>query len=277
MYHDTEHYRLSFAEAKDHRSTPPELIIACHKEQLPVVSERLARLADRLLSAATTYFHGTEIPFTVPSPDLFHECLFGYAKCGYITTTEREACFHFPLRNGSHVAHTAFTIQLMKTALLHIDPNDVPLGNRAHQFDLELDTDNHRPNGYGHALGGSLAHEVAAWLEAYRSEETTPKYHNGDAPMHPEVVAAMKQTWRATARRSWQEYVDECRGRIMKQGAFVLDCFGNACDVGVYPSEFRTDEPSHSISCHNLDNVEQQLTLLAGLAKICQLARENTS
>jgi hypothetical protein len=95
--------------------------------------------------------------------------------------------------------------------------------------------------------------------------------------MVPAVVTAMRHAWRATARESWQEYVDECKGRIFQRGAFILDCFGNACDVGVYPSEFRTDETSHTISCHNLDTAEQQLTFLAGLAKLCELTREDNA
>lgn len=55
----------------------------------------------------------------------------------------------------------------------------------------------------------------------------------------------------------------------------MLGCFGNACDIDIYPDHTcgEMDEPYVRFSCHNLDTAAQQMTLLAGLAKLCELAR----
>ncbi len=275
LYHDTEHYRISFATPAQRALVPPEIVFICQRQQLPIIVARLEILSRTYQRSATTYFDEATVPFTLPSMDLFAQSLFGYADCGYITLGEHEARFHLPLQGATIAPYTAFTLQLLKTALLAHEPEDVPLGNGVQQCELDFCTDNFRENGYGHAVGGYLSGEVTTWLAAYLARETTHKYQNGDAPMHPSVVAAMKDTWLATARADWQEYVNECRGRITPDGAFILECFGNACDIGVYPSEFSPDDSIHSIACHNLDTVEQQLTLMAGLAEICTLARND--
>ena len=44
--------------------------------------------------------------------------------------------------------------------------------------------------------------------------------------------------------------------------------------MGVYPDGISQGIEMRDLQCHNLDGAVQQLTLLAGLAKLCQLARE---
>lgn len=90
-----------------------------------------------------------------------------------------------------------------------------------------------------------------------------------------EVTTAMRQTWQAIAVREWKRYRTECSARIRDDGRFMLGCFGNACDIAIYPDNddgAETDEAYSEYSCHNLDCSTQQLTLLAGLAALHDVA-----
>lgn len=275
MYHDTNLYDLAFVPETKQPSKAPELVFICSTAHAVILADRLAILRERQHEAATLYFGGVWQLFSLPDFNRRTKSMFGYNKCGYVTFHECETHFHLPLKGGEARFHTTFTLQLLKIAFMIVEPGDVPLSNRTQQLDIDLCTDKFRPDGYGHAVGGYLSHGVTAWLTAYVVQPSTDTYPNGDAPMLTSVTDAMRATWRRVAGRNLQQFIDDCRGRIFREGAFILECFGNACDVGVYPSEFRTDEPSHSISCHNLDTVEQQLTLLAGLAQLCTLVRND--
>lgn len=53
---------------------------------------------------------------------------------------------------------------------------------------------------------------------------------------------------------------------------FIIDCPGNAC--GINPGDWTNSKDNgYGFSCHNVDNAGQQLTLLVGLAKLCDLVR----
>ena len=62
---------------------------------------------------------------------------------------------------------------------------------------------------------------------------------------------------------------------MMKNGRLIMDCPGNSC--GINPSEDYWDEKEetgYKFSCHNVDSPMQQLTLLAGLAALHDMARK---
>ncbi len=55
-------------------------------------------------------------------------------------------------------------------------------------------------------------------------------------------------------------------------------CPGDACDVSIYPDQIYGDAlgtKSVRFACHNLDSAAQQITLIAGIAKLCELARND--
>jgi len=57
-----------------------------------------------------------------------------------------------------------------------------------------------------------------------------------------------------------------------ESGGLVADCPGDAC--GIHPSDWhREKERGYQFSCHNVDTVAQQITLLAGLAALHDKAR----
>lgn len=77
------------------------------------------------------------------------------------------------------------------------------------------------------------------------------------------VMADMRRAWKATATPKLKRCADRCRARVI-DGRFELDCFGDACDLSMYP------DSTPEFSCHNLDLPFQQATLLAGLASLYQ-------
>jgi hypothetical protein len=81
-----------------------------------------------------------------------------------------------------------------------------------------------------------------------------------------QVTSDMRRAWRATAPKSLKRYADRCNAGVHDE-RFMLDCFGNACDVSIYP------ETDPDFSCHNLDTPNQQATLLAGLASLYERAK----
>lgn len=133
------------------------------------------------------------------------------------------------------------------------------------------------PGGHGHSVSGWLSQDVMAWLKNYAKDKVDTNSFMQVAPMHPEVVYAMRSVWYAISTPERRPYADAASGWVRENGAFSLNCFGDACDLSIYPDSYNGENyVSVEFGCHNLDSADQQLTLLAGLAKICELAREAT-
>lgn len=77
-----------------------------------------------------------------------------------------------------------------------------------------------------------------------------------------DVSSDMIEAWKAVAPRNLKRCADQCYARVRDGLRFELGCFGNACDVSVYP------DSDPMFSCHNLDTPYQQATLLVGLASL---------
>ncbi len=58
---------------------------------------------------------------------------------------------------------------------------------------------------------------------------------------------------------------------------FFIQCFGDACDIGVSGSDRWYPEEGMELGPHNIDSAAQLLSLLAGLAAIWQKARDEWS
>jgi len=59
----------------------------------------------------------------------------------------------------------------------------------------------------------------------------------------------------------------------IENGRFIINCPGDAC--GLHPSDwYERKGEGFEFSCHNVDSSIQQLTLIAGLAKLCDLVRD---
>lgn len=86
----------------------------------------------------------------------------------------------------------------------------------------------------------------------------------------PDVTEAMKSVYRKmVGMRELQEYSFEA----WVKEKFVINCPGDAC--GLHPSDWHSfKDEGFEFSCHNVDSAIQQLTLIVGLAKLCDMARE---
>ena len=257
-------YDLLFVDGKPRKANPPELVFCIKNTLLHTLIETVLEVLTRNPRILSEYHWPDSVVFGDGRPDLFGNTVFGFHRCGYVTCRDGEVWLRFPL-TPDNAAAVALSIHVL---LYSFEMGaDGPVSNRVQQTWIRTRADYNGTVGYYHAMGGHLAQSVVAWLRQYRSTSADPG-------IPPEVMAAMQKTWAATTPKNLLPYVRDCAGRIEDDGAFILQCFGNACDFGIYPDSFRHEELSHvEISCHNLDSSFQQLTFLAGLAKLCELAR----
>lgn len=249
----------------------PQIVFSFKEKALDELNTRLYELADYYTEHAREYCN-SEVTFSLPAPDLFGRIEFGYGKCGFVTKTDGGIDLRIELGRGVRLYHSTLTIHLL-TRAFRTFAESIEFSNRQQQLDLETLCDHKRSVGYGHAVGGYVWPALSSWL-CRQGERLPDDYHRLPAPQ--EVLSAMQATWHTVTPRKLKKYASHCRGEIRQNGTFMLECFGNACDIAVYPDLIgnrKLDEEPTEFSCHNLDNAYQQITLLAGLAKMCELAR----
>jgi hypothetical protein len=271
-------YDLAFTVGQRRPYTPPEIIFIVEESRLPEVVTRLQQVIERQASDISDYLEIDTSVFSFPFPDLLGKRSLGYRSCGYVTIEAGKAYFRLPLRPYPWTYRTSLTISLLAKAL-QIPFGEYREGERKQDVILMVMCEKSRTAGGGHSTGGWVSQRVLRWLKAYATK-VAPGYGRGyDVPMHPLVIQAQQATWHAINTSDMQKYgsPQEIRSRVYDDGSFFLKCSGNACDLGVYPCDYsdRNDSELISFGSHNLDTAQQQLTLLAGLAKICELARSS--
>jgi len=120
-------------------------------------------------------------------------------------------------------------------------------------------------------LGGAALPIFVDWVQKKIQEQHTHL---------PEVEEAMWLAWNAMSAKEFK--VEKGKGphphfhfraRLGEEnGAFFLETLGNACDVSTTDWWHRREGEGHDLDCHNLDSPIQQMSLLAGLAKMHDLA-----
>lgn len=265
-------YGISFLpKVRGNKVTRPELVVTADES---VVDELFTMLANEPLGQIDTQkFLGEEIEVVWPEPNMWivnATKSFGVSRCAYVHRQRAgEVEFRFPLVGGGGV-RIALTLQRILIGLGHFiwrQKDRGVAGNRTQLIELitSADTTQHF---YGHAVGGNIYPQMRAWLWGLAES----KCASGELPSS--VTKAMRAAWRALTVHPLKQYDADCFGRISTDGRFWLSCFGNACDLGIYPdSDYgpKSDVPT-PIGCHNLDASHQQLTLLAGLAELHTLA-----
>lgn len=87
----------------------------------------------------------------------------------------------------------------------------------------------------------------------------------------PDVAEATKSAYKKML--GWKEYYEHDFSAWLSKGRFIINCPGDAC--GLHPSDWHSfKDEGFEFSCHNVDSAIQQLTLIVGLAKLCDMARE---
>ncbi len=274
MFDESHIYDLAFQSPDRKLGTAPELIFIINRLHLPELQQRLWRITYTSQATAERYHKGAHVLFTLPEPDLFGNKEFGYGRCGYYTEEGNDVWLRIQLGPGDRTYHCALTIHMLTQALGAPFDTVVP-SNQGQQFMLETLADNFRTQGWGHQVGGYLCEPVIAWLQTYAKNEGA-EGEWGSVPLPAVVLKAMRETWYTTNTGKGRSWASDIRGYIRASGHFTLICFGNACDLALYP-----EQPTHVgcefsyVGCHNLDTAWQQLTLLAGMAKLCELARSS--
>lgn len=266
MYSQSRIYDLSFVSSS--KGKKPRLVFTIQLKHLEKCLSRLERLTTRI---DPKVYCERDVDFFFP-PNLLNKTDFGYGACGSMFELEDEVSFSIEL-SGPHLKNAALTVHVLATALSPSLEESPQPSNHIQQVTLETCC---KHDAYGHATAGYLAAHVCEWLRK-QWQKGTADTRSSQVAMPRKVVAAMKDVWKAVAPLGQKKWAKDCGGSIYEDGRFLLGCFGNACDLSIYPDSMYIDESYPSrFSCHNLDTATQQLTLLAGLAKLCELARAET-
>ncbi len=262
-------FDLSFANSEQAESRIPEIIFTIKKKLLEEFIDRLYNLTSHSFRYANKYLE-EDVNFSLPILDLLGNQAFGYQSCGYWTAEDEKIHFRLPLRPRPWTYRCSLTINIVTQALstpLNTGPGD----NVEQDFLLTTLSDRNRSTGYGHAVGGWISERILNWLKTQTKNGVSYTNNHDMVAMPTEVISAQLEAAKAIMAND-----SGIGGWIRKSGAFSLTCFGNACDLSVYPDQ-QLDEGCEfaELACHNLDSPEQQLILLAGFAKICELSRKN--
>jgi len=252
-------YELSFVGPDKALATKPKLVFAFADSKLQETVGRLKALAGKVGDSVDEYC-GQSSAFELPE----RRGRIGYGGCGRVSVSDGIARIEIALAGGSYRFLCTSTIHLLGTVLWVPFSSPAP-SNREQEINFSTICNNHSVVGHGHGVDGYVSGHLWSWIRG-----------QAGSGIPEEVVRAMRQAWRATAPGFAKKYSHHCSAVAHEDGRFLLKCFGNACDLGVYPDaiwEGMGEKPVH-FSCHNLDSAEQQLTLLAGLAKLCELARK---
>ncbi len=111
---------------------------------------------------------------------------------------------------------------------------------------------------HGGSLNGDISIPFKAYLESL-----------GDIYLH-EISTATKSAHNQMF--GYKEFYESSFNSYISKGRFIIDCPGNA--TGLHPSDWYDEKgKGFEFSCHNVDSPAQQLTLIVGLAVLCDMAR----
>ncbi len=259
-------YDLAFVSSKE---APPQFVFTLEEKYLGELNRRLRRVVEH--TNAVAYLR-KDMPFAFPTRDLFGNTeFFGFGRCGTTNIQDGEVKLCVNLQRGRDAQllfRASLTLHVLLGALAPPFEEKVVQLNRMQEIDLRTSCEHDM---HGHSLSGYVSGDVALWLQAQGKLVPLGQDY---APVHEEIIAAMREAWAAVSRASEKKWAEDCRGMIATDGRFILTCFGNACDIAIYPDTL-AESSRHLVhfSCHNLDHANQQMTLLAGLAKLCEIAR----
>jgi len=269
MYNDARAYDLSFVSPSGRPPAKPQIVFTFDERHFAVLLERLQTLAGK--TAEEKYLYSPS-EFALPFSNLFGHNDFGYGKCGLLQRSGESMSLCVELSQAK-LHEAVLTINLITLAFLVPFEEGKKHSNRTQQIDLETCCVRNRANGYGHAIGGYVSSELLLWLCKQGVSLSDGSQY---APIPEEVTTAMQEAYRAVTSTRMERWAKDCGGRINKDGRFILYCSGDACDVAIYPESFYPkDGYGARFSCHNLDSALQQVTLIAGLAKLCEMARKD--
>lgn len=250
----------------------PELIIKVPTPLAEAAELRLVqeRIPDRV-DMETYLGRSVEATWSQLPLALSADRSFGIASCAYVREIDGVTEYHFPLSRAS-VGLTAMTLHLLLFVLgtfIGEAAEDTLVNQR--QL-ISVRTRCNTDFVYAHAASGNVYPEFRRWLA--RLGASLPDDNRSVA----RATGAMKATWKHVAwSKEAQTFANDCWAFVSREGRFHLHCMGsNDCNIALNYDTDRgvgADYPS-LFSCHNLDAAAQQLTLLAGLAVLHDMAVE---
>ncbi len=267
-------YDLSFVPPRSSKEINPHLVFSMSERHLEIFQAKLHFITQRIIEDAIKEYFGAYSEFTPPDKDLFGNRVFGYGTCGYVNIKDRKIHFNFELSDSARANYISMTIRILLMVLNNMSVDEeVKLPNRQ-QF-IQIDTVC-RNDVHGHSVSGYISPDFGMWLKKQGGKIPDSDQRMLTRVSLPIVEEVMRQTWNKVTHRELWEDMSEYRATIAPDGRFNLKCPGNACDVSIYPDQLYGDSigtRSVQFGCHNLDSAAQQITLLAGIAKLCELAR----
>jgi hypothetical protein len=115
----------------------------------------------------------------------------------------------------------------------------------------------------GYPIGGRISAGMSGWM----------KERLGKGHTLPVLEAIMQEAWESM----WPAFVgSNFRALLNREGCLVLGCPGNDTGLGLDLSGAPPDAGAgYRLTSHNVDGPLAQLTLLAGIARLNQMARQD--
>jgi hypothetical protein len=116
---------------------------------------------------------------------------------------------------------------------------------------------------HGGSLGGMFSIPLVRWLSRVRVNTQLEKVENAMKAAYNRMLG-----YRRYHRNDFRVWLAD------NQGWLNISCPGDAC--GLHPADhYRSaHKEGYDFACHNVDSPMQQLTLIAGLAALCDLVRK---
>lgn len=226
----------------------------------------------------------TFLSMCVESPMVhFYQQLFGFKKFESTLSTGFgfEKIFHAPtLVNGQVELVLPLTrtksprIWWARSPTLSVILSTLEVLKEAHQGTnpertqlFTLSTRVGTPYTFGAPIHGFAAPAFVRWI----SENAN------DPAIEKKAVAAMERVWVTLGKIRHREHQrhNGFSAKLKPSGLFYLQCPGDTCEVGTYPGMHTDPDGGKQISCQNLDTPNQQLSLMAGLARLHELADQD--
>ena len=120
---------------------------------------------------------------------------------------------------------------------------------------------------HGGSFSVTLTPTVTRWLSGQEDNSRLGKV---------EEAMMISETRMFQREKIWEHYGSEFRAMCRKPKWINFTIPGNAC--GLDPEAYREDDPDrgYRLDPHNVDSSVQQLTFLAGLARLHEIVREET-
>lgn len=252
-------YDLGFVSRNRSLSRKSEIVFTLPSWYVPKLLERLAELAERSAVEAQEYLKEKRPLYRDGAKNYF-----GYHACCRIEEGAPNAHLYFELTRR-HVPAIALTLTFLTGVLPGLSSESVALQGEWEQL-FRLTT-YCNPTLHGHGIGGWVFPVFGKWLTALGQ--------SSDREALGQVSEAMAEMWHQAAPPEHRRYMDECLAAVHEDGRFTLQCFGDACDLSIYPEQVcgSLSEYVTPFSSHNVEAAHQQLTLVAGLAALVQRAR----